>query len=303
MPSALDNLPSGSRVAVIRIRSLGDCVLTTPALEILKNTRPDLIISVAVEERFTSVFEGNPDVAEILPPTVNAVARFRPTLTINLHGGTRSMVLTAASGARLRAGFEHFRGSSMYNIRIPRAQVILNEERTVHTAEHLASAMFYLGAARQPIPRAKLFASRRSKPALPLAVIHPFASAPGKTWPAQSFLAVAEHLNRNGLEPVFLAGPTDEASAFSRYRTVAGAHLHDVKNLLSGATVFAGNDSGPAHMAAAFGIPVVVLFGASNPVVWAPWQVPSQVLVSEGPIESIQPIEVIEALEYLRVPR
>jgi len=45
------------------------------------------------------------------------------------------------------------------------------------------------------------------------------------------------------------------------------------------------------------------LFGASNPVVWAPWQVPSQVLVSEGPIESIQPIEVIEALEYLRVPR
>src|SRR4051812_45392067 len=128
MPSALDNLPSGSRVAVIRLRSLGDCVLTTPALEILKTSRPDLDIAVVVEDRFASVFEGNPDVAEILPPTVNSIAHYRPVMTINLHGGTRSMVLTAASGARLRAGFAHFRGSSMYNIRIPRAQEILGEE-------------------------------------------------------------------------------------------------------------------------------------------------------------------------------
>ena len=110
MPSALEQLPSGSRVAVIRLRSLGDCVLTTPALEILKQSRPDLRIAVIVERRFASVFEGNPDIAEILEPSVSAIARFRPALALNLHGGTRSMVLTAGSGARLRAGFAHFRG-------------------------------------------------------------------------------------------------------------------------------------------------------------------------------------------------
>src|SRR5690242_17016832 len=98
MPSALEQLPSGSRVAIIRLRSLGDCVLTTPAIEILKQSRPDLRIGVVVEPRFAPVFEGDPDVSEIIKPTVSAVARFRPALTVNLHGGTRSMVLTAGSG-------------------------------------------------------------------------------------------------------------------------------------------------------------------------------------------------------------
>jgi heptosyltransferase-3 len=46
----------------------------------------------------------------------------------------------------------------MYNVRIPRAQDILGVDRHVHTAEHLASAMFYLGVPRCEIPRARLFA-------------------------------------------------------------------------------------------------------------------------------------------------
>ena len=60
----LDRLPSGSRIAVIRLRSLGDCVLTTPALSLLKQQRPDLKISVIVEPRFAEIFANNPDVDE-----------------------------------------------------------------------------------------------------------------------------------------------------------------------------------------------------------------------------------------------
>ncbi len=43
----------------------------------------------------------------------------------------------------------------------------------------------------------------------------------------------------------------------------------DVKSLMAGASLFIGNDSGPAHIAAAFGVPVVVIFGSSDPVTWA----------------------------------
>ena len=68
MAYLLERLPSGSRIAVIRLRSLGDCVLTTPALALLKTHRPDLRIGVVVEPRFAAVFEDNPDVDEILPP-------------------------------------------------------------------------------------------------------------------------------------------------------------------------------------------------------------------------------------------
>src|SRR4051794_17488904 len=132
MKNALEHLASGSRVAVIRLRSLGDCVLTTPALAILKQSRPDLQVAVVVEDRFAAVFEGSPDVQAILPPTVRALARWRPELCLNLHGGTRSMLLTAGSSARMRAGSAHFRGAGIYNVRIPTAQEILGVQRKVH---------------------------------------------------------------------------------------------------------------------------------------------------------------------------
>ena len=51
-PTPLDRLARGSRVLLIRLRSLGDCVLTTPAIHLLKSFRPDLEIGVVVEERF-----------------------------------------------------------------------------------------------------------------------------------------------------------------------------------------------------------------------------------------------------------
>ena len=59
----LARLDPGSHVAIIRLRSLGDCVLSTPAIHLLKQARPDLKIAVVVEPRFAEVFEGNPDVA------------------------------------------------------------------------------------------------------------------------------------------------------------------------------------------------------------------------------------------------
>jgi heptosyltransferase III len=300
MESVLACLPTGSRAAVIRLRSLGDCVLTTPALHLLKQHRPDLRLAVVVEDRFRPVFEDNPDIDDLLPARIGAVRAARPALCLNLHGGTRSAWMTALSGARYRAGFAHFAFPFVYHVRIPRAQQILGEERTVHTAQHLASAMFHLGVPMTEIPRARLFAPAASRePAV--AVLHPVASAPDKTWPADRFLAVARHLRTAGLDPVFIGGPGDDLSPFSAFSTLAGAPLSDVKALLAGAALFAGNDSGPAHMAAAFGVPVVVLFGASDPVVWAPWRTPSEVLTAPGGIAAIPVERVTEALDRLRV--
>jgi heptosyltransferase-3 len=302
MENALERLASGSRVAVIRLRSLGDCVLTTPALAILKQSRPDLQVSVVVEDRFAPVFEGNPDVDAILPAEVKPLARWRPELCLNLHGGTRSMVLTAGSGARVRAGFAHFRGAGIYNLRIPTAQEVLGVTRKVHTAEHLASAMFFLGATVRPIPRAKLFAPPRASES-PYAVIHPVASAPEKTWPAEKFLQVAKYLHDQKLEPIFISGPNEDLAAFGEYRCISGAPLNETKSLLQSASLFLGNDSGPAHMAAAFRVPVTVLYGNSDPIVWAPWQADSQVLIAPDSIANIEVQQVIEAIEELRVRR
>jgi heptosyltransferase III len=290
----LDQLPRAASVAVVRLRSLGDCVLTTPALEILKRARPDLRIAVMVEDRFRAVFEANPNIETLIPPSLQSLRAVKPHLCLNLHGGTRSAWMMAASGARFRAGFGHFRHQFVYNLRIPRAQEILKVERKVHTAEHLASAMFWLGAPRTEIPRARLVSARFPKHE-PVAVIHPVAATPEKTWPATGFLAVAEHLRDQGMEPVFIGTPSDDLRPFRAYRTQC-ASLSELKSLLASASIFIGNDSGPAHMAAAFGLPVIAIFSASDPEIWAPWRTHSEVLVRPD-TES-----VLRALARMRVP-
>ena len=301
----LDRIGKGARVAIIRLRSLGDCVLTTPAIQLLKRARPDLEIGVVVEDRFAGVFAGNPAISAILKPQYGAIRGWRPELSINFHGGTRSMLLAAASLARFRAGFAHHRGSALYNVKIPRAQEILGEERTVHTAEHLASAVFYLGVPLGEIPRAALFVDSRPA-ARSYAVIHPVAAAAYKTWRPEGFLAVAEYLEKTAaLEPVFIGSGEDKLTEYSRYRIVSGAPLSEVKSLLANASMFVGNDSGPAHMAAAFGIPVVVLYGRlEHQVIWGPWKaVAARTLVSRGGILAIRIDEVIEAVAELKPQR
>jgi heptosyltransferase III len=299
--SVLECLPQGSRVAVVRLRSLGDCVLTTPALDILKRSRPDLRVAVVVEERFRALFEDNPEVDNILPPSIGVLRQWRPSVCINLHGGGRSAWLTALSGAEHRIGFAHFRHQWIYNTRIPRTQEILGVERTVHTAEHLASAMFWLGATAGEIPRAKLYASTGQAKACPTAIIHAVAATPEKTWRADGFLAVAERLCELGMEPVFIGANSDDLTPFRAWRTVVGAPLAEIKTLMAGAAFFVGNDSGPAHMAAAFGLPVVVIFGDSNPAIWGPWRTPSQAVNAEGGIARVEIAQVLDALERLRV--
>jgi len=277
-------------------------VLTTPALDILKRCRPDLQVAVLVENRFREIFEGNPDLAEVLPPELPALRRFRPQLCINFHGGTRSTWMTELCGARYRAGFTHYRQQFVYNVHIPRAQEILGVERKVHTAEHLASAVFYLGAPVCVIPRARLVVTVPA-PATDerTAILHAVAATPEKTWPAERFLEIAAHLAQSGHTPVFAGAAGDDLSAFTAYRTLK-ASLTELKTELANAALFVGNDSGPAHMAAAFAVPSVVIFGASDAEIWGPWRTAGEALVSRQAIEEIEVAQVLGALQRLGVP-
>lgn len=300
MAPVLDELPPGARVLFIRLRSLGDCVLTTPALALLKAYRPDLQVAVMVEGRFAGIYDSNPAISQILPPSAYLAWSYRPRLTVNLHGGPQSARITMASLARRRAGFSHFRPGFVYNLQIPRAQEILGEERTVHTAEHVASALFWLGVPKQEIPRASLYTSGPAPERTPRAIIHPFASAPGKAWPAERFAELAAWLRDEKKLPVTVVGAeTDDFAPFQSFDVLRGADLSVLKRTLQSASLFVGNDSGPAHMAAAFGLPVTVLFGASDPVIWAPWRTEAEVIASPEGLASVTLDQVRSAVERL----
>jgi ADP-heptose:LPS heptosyltransferase len=185
-----------------------------------------------------------------------------------------------------------------YNIRIGRAQQILGVNRTVHTAEHLASAIFAMGAPLCDVPAARLCAGPS-----PLqgryAVLHPFASTPEKRWPSERFCELARYLQLWNIKPIFLAGGADDASPFHPHQVFQGS-LTEAKAVISKALVFIGNDSGPAHIAAAFRVPSVVLFSSSNPAIWGPWRTESEIVVAPDGFTKVSVSRVIAALERLR---
>jgi heptosyltransferase-3 len=288
----LNRLATGNRVAILRLRSLGDCVLSTPAIQLLQQARPDLEIAVVAEDRFAAIFE------KTLPPSARAIRAFAPHLCLNLHGGTRSARLTLLSGARFRAGFDIFRPNWIYNTPIPTAQEILGITGRVHTAEHQAAAVFYLGVPITEVPRATIPATlgrAPQAPANPYAVIHPLAATPEKNWPAARFLELVKGLE---FEPVFIGGPNEDLSAFHPFRTITGSPLPELARLLRDAALFIGNDSGPAHLAAAFGTPQLVFFGPSDEQIWHPWRTAHQILKAD-PIHNISLDQATEALRKL----
>ena len=294
----LAGLRLGARVLVIRLRSLGDTVLLTPSLRLLHEWRPDLEISVLVERPWDQLLEGNPAIHSILTAESKLAAgwrvwRARYDAVINLHGGPTSAWLTRLSGAKVRAGFTHFRSGSAYTHRVPPAQQILRRQGVVHTAEHVASCFFWLGVPENTIPPAEVYTSEAARervaerlrvfgigPGEGYAVLHPTALYDTKQWKAAGFAEVSEYLEEHyGLRCVFVCGETEvraldavERHASRPLLRAVGWPIRELVALVAGARVMAGNDSGPAHIAAAARIPVVVIFGSSHSAVWGPWK-------------------------------
>jgi ADP-heptose:LPS heptosyltransferase len=115
-------------------------------------------------------------------------------------------------------------------------------------------------------------------PDAPYAVLHAGAGAEDKCWPAGQFIELVRDLAAGRLAVLFVLGPVelerwpDERIAALKAAggVVAAPPLTTLAGILAGARLFVGNDSGPAHLAAAVGTPTVALFGPSRAVQFAP---------------------------------
>jgi len=304
LSTLLPALPQGAEILIIRLRSLGDLVLETPAIAALHSWRPDLRISVLVEPRFAPVLEGNPAIGEIifsrgLGATALDLLRRKFPVVFNQHGGPRSATLTRASGSPLRVGWAGFQFSFLYNVAVPDAKEFYGTP-AVHTVEHRISQFYFTGLPRDPIPRAQVFAQPDAMATVarklaekgmaagaPYAVLQPGARLPGMRWPVAKFGEIARWLREtHGLASVVNLGARDAEiaadvrSEMQKSAVVMDAQL-DVRELIAliaGSRIFVGNDSGPAHLAAALQRPSVVIFGVTDPVQWRPWQAEHRIL-------------------------
>jgi len=295
--SLLPDLPRGSKVLILRLRSLGDLVLETPVVAALHSWRPDLHIHILAEARFAAVFEGNPAISGVIPSrtfaeTLRELRRHSFPIAFNQHGGPRSALLTAASGSPARVCWKGFQFSFLYNVLAPDAKEFYGRA-VVHTVEHRISQFYWTGLPPAPIPKAQVFPQREAietvgeilarhgiEPGAPYAVLQPGARLPGMRWPAENFAQVAHWLRHKcGIASVANIALADMEIAADVRRAMrecaAIPEPFDVRELIAliaGARLFVGNDSGPAHLAAAIERPAVIIYGPTNPVQWHPWQ-------------------------------
>jgi ADP-heptose:LPS heptosyltransferase len=297
LSSLLRDLPQGSKIVILRLRSLGDLVLETPSIAAIHSWRPDLRIEVLLEPRFAPVFEGNPAVSKLLfssgfLETARDLRRQHFPVVFNQHGGPRSALLAFASGSPRRVCWKGFQFSSLYNVHVPDAKEFYGKA-VVHAVEHRISQFYWTGLPRGPIPQAEVFPQQDAFEAVsqvlaqngiergaPYAVLQPGARLAPMRWPLERFAEIARWLRAHrGIESVVNLSPADqevEAAARNAMRDCAvipaPLGLRELIALIAGARLFIGNDSGPVHLAAATGRPSVVIYGPTNPLQWHPWQ-------------------------------
>src|SRR5579859_3656138 len=122
--SLLPNLPRKANVLIVRLRSIGDVVLTLPALQALHEWRPDLRIHMLVEPLSAPLVEGHPAISEIIVlrkfwDAARQLRRQHFAIAFNMHGGPTSAFLTRLSGAPVRVCWAQRQYSSFYNVHVP----------------------------------------------------------------------------------------------------------------------------------------------------------------------------------------
>ncbi len=289
-------------ILVIRLDSLGDGVLTLPAIRTLQERFPvakiDFLVSPAIRDLFRILFP-NATVHTFENTWLSDKASFRKSwdeffrtvkklrelhydLGIDFRGDLRSILLMRFAKIPNRWGRGRTGGGFLLTRSSPQAlkhEVLENVELVkvggtserpqfqtpslpVHSKESIEKWLAPFKAERKII-------------------IHPGAGYPSKRWPLQNFATLVQKIQKEKLGlPIFI-GSSEEKNILSSYQNqlkgqfldlVGKTSLEELLSLLAQADLFIGNDSGPAHLAALLGLKSVVVFSGTNDFRrWAPW--------------------------------
>ena len=319
------NWKNVKRVLVVRLRSIGDTVLSTPSLIALRRFLPEARIDVLLEDWVAPVLEGFEAVDNVLTVTRKSkTSRLKTArmlrqndydVAFNLHGGTTATFFVRASGARHRVGFANYQYSFLYTHRAPSPLEFWQTEKA-HSAEQQLALLGFADVPVSDRPKTHLAVtqealnsltekfnrqaektgfneSRIPNPESRIALIHPVAAFNTKQWATENFARVAEFLHQKDFSIIAVAAPKEreilenlKEKSTVPILTFDDLTLPEITALASRAEIFVGNDSGIAHIAAAVNTPSVVIFGSSNINHWRPWtDAPNEIVYEKMPCQ------------------
>lgn len=332
-----------SRVLAVRLDSLGDMLLMGPAVRAIAASGSE--VAMLAGPAGASAARILPGVSQVLtwnspwisahPPPVDSggiaeiieqirafdVAQAIIFTSFHQSALPTALVLRLAQIPVICAFSEDYPGS-LLDLRVAPPGDIPETERALMLAN---AAGFHL----PPEDDGRLaVTSRRADigplaPDRPYVAVHPGASAPARAWSVDRWKATIGLLIDEGYRPVITGSSAERAAceqiSAGRARTVAGqTDLVGLVTIIAGAEAIVVSNTGPAHIAAAVGTPVVSLFAPTVPAErWAPYRVPTVLLGDQQApcrgtravrcpvpghpcLEDVKPRDVLDALQQLR---
>lgn len=291
------------RILILRLERIGDLVMALPAIRDVRALAPQAAVDLVVGSWNLAIAKALPYVDRVepldaawlargasasgIPGTIRAVRRWRKAgydLAINLEPDIRSNLLLAASGAAWTAGWTSGGGGAALDAGLEYD----TSRHTTANARRLVSAVFAAPAPPSPVPliaipeAARRWAAARvaRRSAGPLVAVHVSGGRLVKQWEPARFAEVARQLVEHQNATVVLTGSLSDRPMVDEVRSalpadrvvdVTGeADILELAALLAQIDLLITGDTGPMHIAAAVGTPVVAVFGPSDPARYAP---------------------------------
>ena len=291
------------KILVIRFDHIGDIIASTVVLEPLREKFPDAEIDFMVPYWVSDILRENPFIdnlikfdspwfsrkkqgliahLKVLAGMARLIRHGRYNIAIDLRGDARHITAMFMGRAKYRIGYGISGMGFLLNKQVPYKELTHETDRSMELLEPLgvgdgdAKVQLYLSNEdKNNAEDLKIRYDIRT----PYIIIHPVPGHVSKEWNKVGFAEVARYANKKGLCSVFIGAQSDKDTI----KDIAKAYDSEVIDLsgkttlgvlggiIKEAEMFVGVDSGPAHMAAALGVPTVILFsGANNPDEWAP---------------------------------
>lgn len=293
-------MPEPQRILLIKPSALGDVVHAMPIAHLLKRRFPRAHLTWLISTSFAQIARRHPDIDEVIEfhrkkssdskeidrsnrsllSLMETLQRADFDLVVDLQGLARSALFGVMTGAPKRIGFANAREMAWFGY----THRVRSRGRERHAIERYLDIAEELGCDRAPI-RFDFGIDdddRRYVDELIGQETSPIVFLPGtnwatKRWPVEYFDQLAHRLQSN----VFIAGADDVVELSKRIRATSLAGrttLMQLAELLRRARLVVSNDSGPMHIAAAVGAPLVSLFGPTSPIRTGPYQRDSSVV-------------------------
>lgn len=318
MQSNYQDLSSVKKVLVIKLRHLGDVLLSTPVFGALKKALPDAQIDGYVWKEAAPMLSGNPATSQVVAhqrewkklPLIQKLRKEMRLLrwireqnydlVINLTEGDRGAIATCISGAKIRVGIDPGKEGFLFKRKVY-THLVKPCLTPRHAVERDLDALRRIGIFPKPEEKGLYFHIPGQARTSALAILDSYGLKRGgyalihgvsrwlfKCPPPSLWQEVIQLLKI----PVILTGGPGEAERSYVEEIAAGegrainlagkTNLKELGALMDMAQGVLTVDSVPLHMASALQAPVVVLFGPTSEVKWGPWMHPYSQVIAEG---------------------